>query len=229
MSKHLFHGDDLSASRSLLNATVDQDRRLGREIRSLDGAKITPQELESTLATANLFAQESVIIENLGSRPLSKDKKTLLQLVKDYRGSKNLYLWEKKELSKSQVTAFGQEVISRLSKTPVLIFKFLESLSPGNVLDSLALLRETADKVEDGFIFVMLSRHVADLIIAKSGDTSLLNPWKKTRLISQAKEWHESELLSLHTRLLNIDRQLKTGRTKLSYLDHLDLLLASLL
>jgi len=229
MTKYLFHGDNQKESRLAFQKVLAKEKSSRQEIRSIDGLRIVPSELATILATTNLFANETLLIENLGSRPVSKDKKLLLTLIKDYSGNKNLLLWEKKELTKTIINALGSKVVISLHKTPAIIFKFLDSLTPGSTTLSLKLLHETANSVEDGFIFIMLTRQVTDLLIAKSGDLTSLNPWKRSRLVEQARLWSEPSLLKFHHSLLEIDFKLKTGATKLSYLDQLDILLISLL
>lgn len=229
MTKFLFYGDNQAGSRNDLLSAAAKEKAAGREIQTLDGLKISPKDLETALASASLFSQTSLVIENLGSRPLSGDKKKAIALVAEYSGEKNILLWEKKELTKTQVSAFGKGVIAKSSKTPAVIFTFLDSLKPGNTRGALTLLHETAKSAEEGFIFIMMSRHMADLLVAKSGDSSKLIPFKRSRLISQASAFPAGILKDIHTQLLEIDRAVKTGKTKLSYLDHLDLLLVSLL
>lgn len=226
MSKLLFHGDDSAGSRSGLFQALEKEKASGRDIQVVDGLKVSPKDLESYLASANLFSSTAIVLENLGSRPLSKDKKAALALIAGYRGDKNILLWEKKELTKSQINAFGKDVIAKSSKIPAAIFQFLDAVRPGNVRETLKLLTKTAVSAETGFIFVMLCRHVSDLIIAQSGDTSRLIPFKRSRLVSQASAFTPETLRSLHTSLLSIDRAVKTGRTKLDYMTHLELVLA---
>jgi len=47
--------------------------------------------------------------------------------------------------------------------------------------------------------------------------------------MNQAKDWPTDILILLIRRLLDVDLAIKSGQTKLGYLDHIDLLLASLL
>lgn len=230
--KYLFHGDDQASSRQEMRVLIEKEKKSGHEIRNIDGSKVTTQDLDSLLGTANLFASETVVIENLCSRPVSGERKKLFEVIKKYSGPKNLILWEKKEITKAVVSSLATspaDLKTYLAKTPAVIFGFLDSLVPGNSAASLKLLQECAVSVDEGFIFVMLARHIADLLVASSGDTSRLMPWKKGRLVSQAKSFSEADLIRFHGSLLDIDRKIKTGRTKLSYLDHLDLLLVSLL
>lgn len=225
---YLFHGDDQAASRQNLSLLLKSLQAKGLELHHLDGARLTPPELELALGTTNLFTPEALVIENLFSRVKSRDQTSCLQLLSAYSGEKHLVLWDKKELTKTQLKVFPRAAV-KLSKTPVIIWQFLDSLSPASRARSLDLLHRTAKEADEGFIFIMLARRVSDLIIAKSGDTSKLSPWSRSRLLTQAQAWEESALLSLHRHLTEFDHKLKTGSTKLSYLTALDLILSKAL
>jgi len=228
MAIYLFHGDNLAQSRQLLNEFLTKEKAQGNSPKYLDGLRLTPAELEIALITDNLFTTETLVIENLFSRPRSKALADCLALICAYQGKKTLVIWDKKELTKATLKKLPQ-LKATLSKTPAIIFDLLDSLKPGSAKLSLSLLHQTAAQAEEGFIFIMLVRRVADLIIAKSGSTDDLSPWMRGRLITQSKFWPQEQLLLLHSHLTEIDYQLKTGGTKLGYLAHLDIILSSLL
>ena len=229
MTKTVLHGENQKESRSNYIGARLKEKKLGNSIYELDGTKISLAELESVLKTQNLFGGSALFIENLLSRPLSLEKKKLLSLLKDYPGPKNIYLWEKKAVTKTAVKSLGDGVGDLNSRLPQEIFIFLDSLRYTNKKSALIALNKLEGKVEEGFLFIMLSRHLASLLVAQSGDTSKLSPWSKTKLINQAKDWPTDILILLIRRLLDVDLAIKSGQTKLGYLDHIDLLLASLL
>lgn len=227
MTLYLFHGDNLAASRQDMQSLLTKHKAENRALSYLDGRSLTHKDLELALFTQNLFQEETLIIEDLFSRPKSKEKDSCLVLIANYQGDKDLVLWEKKELTKTILKKFPH-LIAKLHKTPVSIFRFLDSLSPQNTKQSLDYLHQAAAELEEGFIFIMFVRRISDLLIAKSGDTSGLSPWLATRLSSQAQAWPESTLLSLHKQLAEFDYKYKTGQTKLTYLDLLDISISTL-
>lgn len=224
----IFHGDNTALSRKLLQDAIAKERQLGRQIQTLEGDKLTPRDLDSTLATANLFSQETLVIENLLSRLRSKDKDACLELLAKYSGDKNVLLWDKKEVTKANLSKLPSVRVS-LSKAPTALFSLLESLGPGSAKRSLALLHEVVASTEDIVVFTMIARQISSLIIIRSATSPKFSPWQLAKLRSQAANWSDKQLTTFLSRLLQIDFAIKTGATKLSYTDHLDLLLTTLL
>lgn len=225
----IFHGDGTALSRKLLQDAIAKERQLGHEIRTLEGDKLVSRDLDSTLATASLFSQETLVIEGLLSRVKSKDKDACLQLLVDYEGNKNILLWDKKEITKPNLAKFATKAKISLSKAPTALFSLLESLEPGSAKRSLALLREVVSGTEDIVVFTMIARQVTYLIIMRSATSPKFSPWQMAKLRSQAAKWTTPKLKHFLSELLKIDFAVKKGATKLSYADHLDILLLSLL
>lgn len=223
----IFHGDSTKDSRVLLVTALEKERVSGHEIRTVDGEKVTPRDLESTLQTESLFSQESLVIENLLSRLRSKDKDACLTLLKNYAGGKNIFLWEKKEITKANLANLPPSAKVSNSRPPQLLFNWLETVYPGNLQNCLTLLHQVVVGTEDILIFTMLARQISYLIMMKSATSPKFAPWQMGKLRAQAAKWEESALTSLLYRLLEIDEAVKTGQTKLSYADHLDILLLS--
>lgn len=224
MAIYLFHGDDQHTSRQAYNAASDRLRSKGIILQHLDGSSLTGPDLELSLATANLFSDEALTIDNLFSRLKSKDQSACLTLLGNYQGAKDILMWEKKELTKTHLKNIPAAKI-KLAKIPAIVFQLTDSLLPNSRTRTLELLSQTKP-ADEGFAFIMLARRVSELIIAKSGDASKLSPWLRSRLLSQAKPWDEAKLIELHRSLTEFDYKLKTGKTKLSYREYLDLLLA---
>jgi DNA polymerase III delta subunit len=224
---YLFHGDSTKDSRVLLISALEKERAAGHEIHTLEGEKIAPRDLESALQTESLFSEESLVIENLLSRLRSKDKDACLALVKNYVGDKNIFLWEKKEITKVNLANLPSSAKISNSRAPQLLFNWLETIYPGNQKSCLALLHDLRSTIDDLFLFTMLARQISYLIMMKSGTSPKFAPWQMGKLRSQAAKWEETALQSLLYRLLEIDEAVKTGQTKLSYADHLDILLVN--
>ena len=228
MTLTIFHGDSSHDSRRLLNQELDRERSLGRETITLDGDKIMPRDLGTCLQTESLFNPLVLVIENLLSRLRSRDKDACLKLIAEYQGIKNIYLWDKKEVTKPNLTKLPQAKVF-LSKIPTQLFALLESLSPGQAKPCLTLLHEVIKSSEDIIVFTMIARQVSYLLQISSATAPKFAPWQYVRLRSQAAKWSEKQLIHFHAELIRIDYQIKTGRSKLSYTDHLDLLLFNLL
>lgn len=225
---YIFHGEGTALSRTALQEALSRDKAAGHEIRTLEGDKLLSRDLDTALATASLFSQESLVIENLLSRLRSKEKDACLVLLANYTGDKNIYLWDKKEITKPNLVKLSKAKVS-LSKAPTALFTFLESIEPGNAEAALDLLHDVIKSTEDIIVFTMLSRQLSYLITIKSATSPKFAPWQLGKLRSQASKWTDKQLEHFLAELLKIDFAVKTGATKLSYADHLDLLLLNLL
>ncbi len=226
---YIFHGDGTATSRNLLQAAISKEKLLGHEIRIMEGDKLAPRDLDTSLATASLFSQETIVIEGLLSRVKSRDKDTCIQLLADYEGDKNIFLWDKKEITKPNLAKLATKAKISLSKAPTALFTFMESIEPGNAQRALSLMHEVVSGTEDIIVFTMLARQISYLIIIKTATSPKFSPWQIDKLRVQASKWSDKQLNNFISELLKIDFAIKSGATKLSYTDHLDILLLNLL
>jgi DNA polymerase III delta subunit len=222
---YLFHGDDQANSR----AQAILVRQAQSDVRVVSGDKLAPRDLESILGTESLFGAEALWIENLFSRVRSKDKEACVALLSAYTGSRTIILWEKKAITKAATAKLPKSWKIKESKPPAVLFTFLDSLYPGNYQEAKKLLGELRKTSEEGFIFIMLSRHISTLIQASSATTLKLPPWQIGKLKGQAQKWHETQLTMFYDRMYQIDLHIKTGATKLDQASQLDILLRQVL
>ena len=145
-----------------------------------------------------------------------------------YKDDKNIYLWDKKEVTPANLKKFTTAKISN-SKAPTEMFSLLESIEPGNAKNSLELLHKLVTETEDIIVFTMVARQIGYLIMMKSGTNPKFAPWQVGKLRAQAALWTGPQLEIFIKELTRIDLSIKTGMSKLSYKDHLDLLLSNLL
>lgn len=225
---YIYHGDGVAESRRLLQAQIAKEKELGNEVRFLEGDKIAPRDLESALGTSSLFSKETFVIENLLGRLRSKDKDACIDLISKFSGDKNILLWDKKEVTPPNLKKLTSAKVNN-SKSPTALFELLESIEPGNAHHVLSLLNEVVAGSEDIIVFTMIARQIGYLIMMKSGTSPKFAPWQMGKLRAQAAKWDGKQLETFIAELLKIDLSIKTGATKLSYKDHLDILLLSLL
>ena len=225
MTTYLFHGDDLKSSRD----NLFEIKKNHTDIRELNGDKITPKDLESTLGTESLFGNETILIENLFSRLRSKDKDSCIELLNNYHGSRDILIWEKKALTKLTTGKLPKDWVIKESKPPSILFNFLDSIIPNNYQQASTLLSSLRKNSDDGLVFIMLARHISSLIQAKTATSIKLPPWQLGKLKSQASSWETVELLHFYDSLYEIDKKIKTGNTKLDLGSQLDILLLQVL
>lgn len=228
---YLFHGDNQVASRKKLTDLIAQAKREKKEVIALNGLKVNLTQVLSALESSSLFGQEKlVVIENLFSRPKSKEKEVIIKYLKKKSVVPEMIFWEKKTIPGTTLRWLPKNWQIQLFKTSAIIFRFLDSLRPGNTKQMLTLLKESIEKDSPEMIFYMLARQIRLLILAKdSGRRGLFGaPWQINKLLNQANYFTLEQLINLYQKLLAIDIDIKTGRSFMPLDWHLDLLTASL-
>lgn len=227
---YIIHGDNLPESRNSYLKLIAKLKSNGYVPQHVAGEKISAKDLESQLLTSGLFENNALVIENLLSRKRSKEKEKCLSIIANYKGSKPIVTWDKKSLTNTILKKFtSQKPQVKEYKIPLTIFKFINVISPQSKKTSLTLLHRALKNSSDTFIFAMLARQVAQLLVAKSSPKDLQGaPWQKSQLQKLAGNWTLTQLTRTHSKLLNIDEAIKTGKTKLDLAAHLDLLILKL-
>ncbi len=207
----LLHGDNIEASRTELNHLKLQAK--GKEIRELEGKGIDSTFLTQALESSSLFGGDIlVVIEHLF---VGLGKK--ITLVKDLAQKMSVapvdvILWEDKEIGKTAIDNLGKGATVRLFKTPVIIFKFLDSIRPNNASFTIPLLKQLMETEPPELVFSMMIRRNRQLIQLSDHVTPEgLQGWQTKGLTNQARLFTMDRLLVMHTSLLDIEYSLKIG------------------
>lgn len=226
---YLIHGDNLVASRNFLKELVDLAKEKKQEIVRLEGSKIAIEDLIQALAPRSLFASDRlIVIENLFTRPKSKELDQIFNFLKSFREELDLVFWEKKEIGKILQRSLPPKTAIKLFKTPVLVFKFLDQVTPQTKNQALQTLQELYKLKTDELIFYMLVRQFRLLLLIRFKQQIAGPVWVVGKLKRQAEAFSQSKLLTIYRRLFNIDESVKTGRSLMSLSWHLDMLISSL-
>lgn len=237
----VFYGENTLASRSALNAEINNFRRRtsGGEIVRLNGDKITETDLIEALEAPSLFSvPRLVVVEGLLSRRKSKEKDKLIkktvEKLKIQNSEFKILLWEPKAAAAGILGKFRKLPNSRVQEFRLakLLFKLLDSLRPGNGRQMSLLMNQTLKDDPAELVMPMVGRRITELILASEGKEELLAEvqpeWRKKKLVLQARAWEIKSLLAAHRRLLEIDQANKTGLAAAGLAVHLDIWLASL-
>ena len=222
----ILHGENLVESRKALSALVEKARNESIEVVVLNGQKTTLAEMRNCLTSDSLLGRNRlVVVENLLSQQKSVERKRIIEFVEQVKFDNDLVLWEEKEL-KSLPKIAGVQV--EIFKVNQVIFRFLESLRPGNTEEILTLLGSVKEQEEPEMIFYMLIRQIRLLILAKDQSLSGLADWQKRRLAAQARYFTLEQLKNLQEKLLLIDFTQKTSGDPYPLSSRLDLLVVDL-
>ena len=142
----------------------------------------------------------------------------------------NFIIWEAKAIDGRSLKSFSKDWQILLFKTPTVIFKFLDSIRPKNQKETLTLLRSSIKTDSPEMVFYMLASRIRQLIIASDlGKEGLKGAsWQIGKLMSQAKKFSLEKLAKIYKQLLEIDIDIKTGRSLMLLDWHLDVLLVDL-
>jgi len=229
----LLHGNNIKESRDKLVEFILLANTSKKEVINLNGLKLDFDLLNLNLRSDSLIAfNKLIIIENLFSRPKSNVKDKIINYLKKTKVEDNIDLifWEGKEIAGTTLRWLPKTWQMQIFKTPVIIFKFLDSIKPNNQKQILPILHQALKQESAEMIFYMLARQIRLLILAKDlGKKGLTGtPWQIGRLCHQASFFTIKKLLKLYQSLLKIDLAVKTGQSSMSLNWHLDLLIIDL-
>ncbi len=216
----LIHGDNTTLS---FNYLTDLKKNFNGEAITLVAKEQTSITLNENFASQSLFETEKlIIIENPGST-----KKLFDDL--EVPTSTNVVLYEPKKLTFAEVQSFQKKLpglgVQEFKLDPV-VFKFVESLAPGNQKVMLPLWNEYIKSEEPEIALSMLARQVR--LLLGGDDFQNLAPWQKDRVINQAKKFTKEQLIVFHSKLLEADYNSKSGQSPVTLSDSLELLLITL-
>ena len=226
----ILHGDNILASRKALQSIKKMSS--DKEVLVLDGKRVSLAELKQALEAKSLFGQEKlVVVENLISENRKqKTENRIFEYLKRLPSFTNLVLWERKKIDGRALSQFKNARI-QLFKTPAIIFKFLESIRPGNTKAMLTLLESCLKKEPIELVFYMVVRQFRLLLLVKDlgeeGVPQLAN-WQYRRLTNQAGYFTIEKLLKIYKKFLKIDFEQKTGQAAFDLKKTLELLLVGI-
>ncbi|MCX7881336.1 MAG: hypothetical protein N2482_02365 [Patescibacteria group bacterium] len=172
----------------------------------------------------NLFSQKTVyFIENLNKKYSDKNiklKKNLDKIIDD--NDLELFDWED-GFNARELKIKNKKIKVIEFKIKETVFKFLDEFMLGNQKKVLQFLVNLS--FEESFLFIMLIRHIRNLLLIKTGvKPEKLADWQINKLKFQAKLWPLSKLIQIYKTLHRIDIQIKTSQTPFSLKESLEIL-----
>lgn len=214
---HLYHGENIAASRHALQQLLEKNRRDGAVIHRLIAKKLTPATLEESVGSSALFPEEKVIlIEEIHSLPRSKKKTALIQAITEASKQQNntIILWEKRQLTATMLKAFPDANI-QLFKLKKSLFSWLDAFGI-NTKKAQESLEKSLEQEDAYLCFILLIRRIRNLVYSVNGGTPKVAPFMATKLQRQAQAFDHKTLIALHTSLYLYDRRVKQGKAILT-------------
>ncbi|MBI4130676.1 hypothetical protein HY468_05135 [Candidatus Roizmanbacteria bacterium] len=219
----ILHGDDIVVSRNKLIENKRIAREEGKEVFTLEGKEAGLSMLVQSLESHSLFGgMKLVVIENLLSNlRAGKARDEIIDYLVAGKFDADMILWEGKSVGRQLLKLKKQKHINVAEfKMPVTIFKFVDSIMPGNQQTTLSALDESLITTVPEVVFTMLVRQFRLLIALTYGadidETKRLAPWQRGKLKRQASAFTEEKLKNAYKELLLIDYQTKTGKSALN-------------
>lgn len=205
-------GEDSIASR---NYFLDQQKifaEKGYEIVTVDYRLVLELD-ESEASSASLFTQKRVYFTNsLNKKVLKKLNVKTEKKIKDIIVSKEIQLFDWEEETSARDLKSIKGIVIKELKPNQTIFKLLDSCYPSNLKTFINSLNILSESTEDIFIFIMLARHMRNVLITKLGERlPKLQSWQIAKLSHQAKYWKLENLINFYQGLHRIDVNLKTS------------------
>lgn len=218
-------GEDSISSREYYFGLRKEYIEKGIEIRDIKQTEFA--DIEKWLSdSVSLFSNEVVFFtENLNKRLSKRSNPVLFSLAERLIKKKDILIIDWEEYTSTRELKLPKRVIIKEFKPPTSIFKLLDACYPGNLKTFLNLLHQLPDKMEEGFIFIMLARHIRNLLLIKSGESIIkLQSWQIAKLKTQAKHWPAEKLLAFYEGLYRIEVAIKTSTNPFNTRHSLDIL-----
>ncbi|MBI2051242.1 hypothetical protein HYT33_00600 [Candidatus Roizmanbacteria bacterium] len=217
-------GEDVVSSRNYFRDMVKKYQEKNFAIQKIHAeqlGEITTEEAESP----SLFGQKKIyIVENL-SKEAAKGGSFLTKFLSKIQHLKEKELIDWEDGTAKRDLKFGAIGTIKEFKPQKNIFQLLESCYPSNLTVFLSLLTGISTAQNIGFVYIMLARHMRNVLLTKLGAKSArLQAWQVQKLKKQAVYWEKESLISFYDKLLSLDISQKTGKSVYALKSSLELL-----
>lgn len=212
----IFCGEDTVAARTAYTQAIEKLKTNDTEVIYLQPSSIL--EINKSLAeSVNLFSSQKIFcMENLEKYSFKKSTKAKKDLVYEallsISTNKSITLLDFEDGKQGRQLKLKDLAKVYESKPSTSIFALLDNCFPGNKQIFIKSLQEVCETQEEMFVFVMLFRHVRQLVLALyDGPSVKLPPWQKYKILGQAKKWEKQMLTNFYSGLIKIEISSKTS------------------
>lgn len=217
-------GEDSPASRKYYQELKDEFKTKQYEVQNISPKNIIEQITKSD-QTMSLFSTKIIFFtENLNSF-FSKGSDKSIGELEELAKSKDIEIFDWEEDKSTRELKIAKLGKIKEFKPLKNIFQLLDSVYPGNKNNFIKLLGGLSEGLDEAFIFIMISRHVRALVLAKNKHfSSKVQPWQKSKLYNQAQLWTQDKLNGFYEGLFRIEQSVKTSSNAYGIKKSLDIL-----
>jgi len=216
-------GEDIVSSRNYYSELKKRYREKKYEIKEVASSQIVEVQKELS-ESLSLFAEKIVFFTQNLNKTITR-KKSTKDLIEILAKDKQVEIVDWEDGITGRSLKIPQIAILKEFKPTRTIFKLLDSCYPTNKSEFISQLNSLSDKIEDGFIFYMLTKHIRMLLLVKSGEKpSAMFDWQLFKIKKQAGFWSLEKLVLFYENLHRIDVINKTSKNPFSTKHSLDLL-----
>ena len=180
--------------------------------------------ISETFVLVDLFAKEKLhVLQNI--KLLDKKQKSWLKNHSENLDS-TLVIYHPSIISKTYLNSLPKLTKIEEYKLPKLIWKFLESIYPGNAKNSILLFHQVLKNEPPEFIFHLVAKLFRDMFWVKTDSGSLNYPsWRAMKLKRQGSMFNLKKIKEMIRELARADLRSKTSGENI--IDLLDFLIAT--
>ena len=215
-------GEDTVESRKYYIELQDSYRKKGFSIENIDKSSIN-NVIDESSEVPDLFGFKRIFVTQHLNKLVKRRGDRAFKLIESLDSNEEVIVisWE----TSAQRELKFKPVKIKEFKPAKNIFQLLGSCYPSNLLPFTEMLQTITNSQNEMFIFIMLTRHLRNVLMALSGNfPPALQSWQLNKLKSQAAYWTKDKLLGFYDGLYRIDSSLKSGRNPHGVKNSLDIL-----
>jgi len=200
----VLYGEDVVASRVRFGKIIDGVKKRGWDVVHVNQKESVRDQLSSQMLidSGSLYVMEDVT--KIGGSDWEWVKATHLDL--------NLLIWQKGAGIAGLRKNLPKETRYEIFEVPKHIFKFCETVWPGNGNVAIKLFHEVVKTESVEFVLAVLARQLRDLWIVKNNPKNSSYPsWKLSKLRALSGKYEAQELKKIINDLAKADIEAKTG------------------
>lgn len=224
-----FCGEDTATSRKAYQDYLQSFKKKDPQVRfELITAKDLPHIVDNPPDTSLFSTGVIYTIEQLNKQLGRKSAKDTYWVALDQIANNpdlQVAIWER-DLPKRSVRYSSVSAIKvKESKPDASIFSLVALCSPSKKTAFLNELNRFCDKTNEMFVYIMLVRHIRNLVVMSTQPELVkLPPWQLNQIKADARAWKDHNLLGFYDKLIAIETSLKTGKNAYTIKQSLDIL-----